>query len=141
MNNYFVPRQKNRPRALPKYGPGKYKFEVDYYRQTYFFPGKLAHTRKKLEKSGQEVMYSSKCFYSNYTEFTGYKTRDKLICTSGEGFRNTNGIIKKGTPKSNINRTHTLSTLGFGCYPHKYTCDILSEYLFSCRFKAYSSKN
>ena len=38
----------------------------------------------KVEKLGQEVMYYSKYFNSNYLEFFGYETCDKLICTSGE---------------------------------------------------------
>ena len=31
--------------------------------------------------------------------------------------------------------------MGFGCYPHKDTCDILSEALVSCILQSYSSKN
>ena len=46
VNVYFVPRQNNRPHATPKYGPGKFKFEVDYHRQTYFSTGKVSHIRK-----------------------------------------------------------------------------------------------
>ena len=49
VNAYFDPRRTNRPHETSNYGPGKYKFEVDYYRQTYFSPEKLAHIRKKLE--------------------------------------------------------------------------------------------
>ena len=60
-----------------------YKFEVDYYRQTYFSPEKLANIQKQLEKSGQEVMYSSKCLNSDYMDFFGYETCDKIILTSG----------------------------------------------------------
>ena len=52
-NAYFGPRQINRPHTKPNYGPGKSKFEIDYYRQIYCFPGKLACIRRKLEKSGQ----------------------------------------------------------------------------------------
>ena len=59
LNNYFGPRIKNRPHASPNYGPGKSKFEVDYYRQT-FVSWKMAHIWGKLEKSGQEVTYYSK---------------------------------------------------------------------------------
>ena len=45
-------------------------------------------------------MYYSKSFYSNYTEFVGYETCDKLIWTSGEGLRNTNTISKQGIKKA-----------------------------------------
>ena len=35
---------------------------------------KTANIRVKLENSGQEVMYYSKYFNSNYMEFVGYST-------------------------------------------------------------------
>ena len=73
-------------------------------------------------------------------EFVGYEKCDKLIWASGEGIRNTNKISKQGIHKSCINTVSPSSTLGFGCSPHKDTCDILSEYLVSCRFQSYSSK-
>ena len=38
MNAYFYPKRKNIIYATPNYGPAKYKFEIDYYRQTYCFP-------------------------------------------------------------------------------------------------------
>ena len=60
-------------------------------------------------------------------QFVGNETCDKTIWTSGEGFRNTNKTRKQRIPKSNTNKTSTSSTLGFGCYLHKDTCDILSE--------------
>ena len=84
VNDYFGPWRKNRLHATPDYGPRKYKLEVDYYRQTYCSPEKVARIREKLEKSGQEVMYSSKCLNYNYIEFVSYETCDKLIWTSGE---------------------------------------------------------
>ena len=40
LNAYFGPIRTNRPHETPNYGPGKYKFEVDYYRQKYCYPGK-----------------------------------------------------------------------------------------------------
>ena len=58
-------------------------------------------------------------------EFVGDVTRDKLISTSCEGFRNKNIISKEGIPKSNMNITSPSSKLGFGCSLHKETCDIL----------------
>ena len=71
-------------------------------------------------------MYSSTCLNYNYMELVGYETGDKLIWTSGEGFKNTNTIIKQGIPRSNIKKKSPSSTLAFGCYPHDYTWDILS---------------
>ena len=62
-----------------------YKFEVDYYIQTYCSAEKVAHIRKKLKKSGQEVIYYFKGFSSSYMDFVGYETCDKLIWTSGKG--------------------------------------------------------
>ena len=35
VTDYFGPRRKNRPNATTNYGPGKYKYEINYYRQTY----------------------------------------------------------------------------------------------------------
>ena len=69
VNSYFVPRRTNRPHATPNYGPGKSKFDIDYYRQTDYPPEKLAHIKVMLEKSGQEVMYPSKNSNSNYMDF------------------------------------------------------------------------
>ena len=53
LNAYFGPIQKNRPHATPNYGPVKYKFEVHYYKQTYFFPLKIDFFRRKMETPGQ----------------------------------------------------------------------------------------
>ena len=83
MNAYFGPRRANIPHVTPNYGPGKSNFWMDCYRQTCFFLEKMARIQGKLEKSGQEVMYSSKCLNSNYIEFFGYGTCEKLILTSG----------------------------------------------------------
>ena len=71
-------------------------------------------------------------------DFIGYDTRDKLIWTSGEGWRITNTNSKQGIPKNNINKTSTLSTLGFVCSPDKDTRDIFSEDFVSCIFQVYS---
>ena len=86
-------------------------------------------------------MYSSKGFDYKYKKFVGYEICNKLIFTSGKSGRNTNTISKKGTPKSNMNMTPTSEILGFGFYPHKETCDILSENLVSHRLQAYLSIN
>ena len=80
-------------------------------------------------------MYYSKGFNSNYREFVGYETRDKLLCISGKGRRNTNAIIKQVITKTNMNTKYPSETLVFGCYPHKDTYDILSEILSSERFQ------
>ena len=64
----------------------------------YSFPETLARIRRKLEKSGQEVIYYSECFNSIYMDLVGYETCDKLICTYGEGCRNKNTISKHGIP-------------------------------------------
>ena len=53
VNGYFGPIRTNIPHTTQKYGPVKYKSEVDYYIHTYCSPEKVAHIRKKLEKSGQ----------------------------------------------------------------------------------------
>ena len=79
MNTYFSPRRKNIPHVTPNYGPRKSNLEIDYYRHTYGFPEKLAHIQGMLWKSGQEEMYSSKYFNSNYMEFVGYEICDKLF--------------------------------------------------------------
>ena len=42
LNAYFGPKWTNIPHETAKYGPGKSKFEVIYYRQTYFSPEKVA---------------------------------------------------------------------------------------------------
>ena len=76
-------------------------------------------------------MYYSKGFNYNYMSFIGYETCEKLICKPGEGFRNTNTIRKQGIQKSNMNIKSPSESLGFGCSPHKDTCDILSEHLVS----------
>ena len=71
-------------------------------------------------------MYSSQGFNYNHMKFVGYETCDKLIWTSGKGYRNTNTISKQGFQKSNMNMTSPSETLGFVCSQHKDTCDILS---------------
>ena len=91
---------------------------------------KNAFIQGKSEKLGQEVIYSSKYFNSKYMEFVDYDTCDKLIWTSGEVSIITNKMSKQGIAKTNIKKVSTTSTLSFGCYPHKETCDILSEDLF-----------
>ena len=49
-------------------------------------------------------MHSYECFNSNYMEFVGYETRDKLIWTLVEGCRNWNKTKKEGIPLSNTNK-------------------------------------
>ena len=85
-------------------------------------------------------MYYSKVFNSNYMQFVGYETCDNLIWKLGEGYINKTTIRKQEIPKSNMNNTSPPSTLGFGCYLHEDTCDVLSEDLVSHRLQAYSSK-
>ena len=46
VNDDFDPRRKYIPHAKPNYGPGKYNFEVDYYRQTYFSPESVNSSQK-----------------------------------------------------------------------------------------------
>ena len=120
VNDYFGTRRKNRPHATPNYGPVKPKFEAHYNRHICCYPEKVSHIRRI------ELMYSSQYFNYNYMEFAGYESRDKLIVASCKGCRNTNKIRKKGITKVNMNQKSPSSTLGFGCYPHKYTFDILS---------------
>ena len=67
-------------------------------------------------------------------DFVGYDTCEELICTSCDRNRVTNKFIKQVIPKTHINKISPLSTLDFCCYPHKYTCDILSEELVSSIF-------
>ena len=74
-------------------------------------------------------------------EFVGYETCEKLIWKSGEGCTSKNKTSKQGIIKSNTNKTSPSSTLGFGCYPHKETCDILPEYFFELILKSCTSKN
>ena len=50
VNGYFGPIRTNIPHTTQKYGPVKYKSEVDYYKQIYCSPEKLARTRKKWKK-------------------------------------------------------------------------------------------
>ena len=141
VNAYFGHRQTNILYATPNCGPGTYKFEVDYYRQTYCYPEKLDRIQKKLEKAGQEVMYSSKCYNYNHMDSFDNETCEKLIWTSGEGCINKNTIRKQVIPKNNTNKVYPSSALGFGCYPHKETCDIFSEDLVSQILQEFSSKN
>ena len=54
---------------------------------------------EKTGKPYQEEMYSSKIFNSNYIEFDGYETNEKLIWTSGEGCINTNKSANKEPQK------------------------------------------
>ena len=68
-------------------------------------------------------------------EFVGYEICETLIWTSGEVIRITNKTSKKGSPKTDINNISPSSTLGFGCSPHKDTCDMLSENLVSSRIQ------
>ena len=65
LNAYFSPRWTNRPHAKPIHRPVKYKFEFDYYRQTYCSSERVAHIREKQEKAGKEFMYYFIGFSSN----------------------------------------------------------------------------
>ena len=86
-------------------------------------------------------MHSSKGFNSNYMEFVGCKTYDKLRLKSGEGCRNKNTIIKQGIPRRNTSMDYTSATFYFDSSLHKYTYDIFSENLVSHRLQAHSSIN
>ena len=46
VNDYFGPKITNRPHATHNYIPRKHKFEIDYYRQTYFPIKTGSYTRK-----------------------------------------------------------------------------------------------
>ena len=50
VNANFGPIRTNRPHATPKYGPGKSKFEVGYYRQTYCSPEKYFISEKNVKR-------------------------------------------------------------------------------------------
>ena len=56
-NAYFPPRLTNRPPETPNYGTIKYKFEVDYYRQKYCSPEKLAHIKTLNSRSRSNVLF------------------------------------------------------------------------------------
>ena len=43
VNVFFGSRWKNIPQKTPNYGPGKSKFEADYYRKEYFYTEELVH--------------------------------------------------------------------------------------------------
>ena len=89
----------------------------------------MTRTGEILTDIQQPPHTRTKCFNSNYMDFGGYETCDKLIWTSDEGCRNKNTISKQGIPKSNMNKKSPSSTFGFGCSSHNDTCDILSGYL------------
>ena len=78
---------------------------------------KIYLVSEETGKSGKEVMYSSKCFNSNYMEFVVRGTCDKLIFTSDEGFINTHTISKQVIPKINMNMKSPSATLDIGV-PH-----------------------
>ena len=94
-----------------------------------------------MEKSDQEVMYSSKYINSNYMDFFVYDTHKKLIWESGEGIRMKNKIIKHWGPKTNTNKISPSSILVFVFYPHTDTCDILLEDLALSIFQTYYLKS
>ena len=54
VNDYFGPRKTNRPHTTHNYGLGQSNVEIGYYRQTCFFPGKLAHIQGKLENQARK---------------------------------------------------------------------------------------
>ena len=86
-----------------------------------------------MNKTGEKwsrINVSSKRFNYNYMELVVYETCEKLIWILVKGLRNTNTIRKKAITKVNNNKTSLSSTLGFGSYPQKDTCDILSGALF-----------
>ena len=62
----FFSWNKNRPHASPNFDTGQSNFKIDYYRQTYPPPGKLAIIKRNLEKWDQEVMYSLKNQFQIY---------------------------------------------------------------------------
>ena len=80
-------------------------------------------------------MYSSKSSNSKYMEFVGYETCENFIWTSGEVSRDKDETIKQGSYKTHINNISPPSSLIFGCFNHKDTCDILSEDLVYKYFK------
>ena len=57
LNDYFCPRISNRPHATPNYGPLKYKYKVDYDRQTYRSPEKVSRNPKKIKKSRSDLLF------------------------------------------------------------------------------------
>ena len=69
------------------------------------FSRKIISCQEKTGKVGQEVMYSYKCFNSDYMEFVGYETYEKLIWASSKGCINKNTISKQGIPIINMNMT------------------------------------
>ena len=64
-------------------------------------------------------------------EFVDYESCEKLIWTSCEGCIITNKTNKQRIPKNQTNKIYSSLILGFGCSPHKDTCDIFLEDLVS----------
>ena len=89
VNYYFCFRRTNIPHAAHNYGPGKSKYAIDYYRQTYCFPEKLSYARNVgMIWSRSNALI--KIFQLELYVVCWLFTRDKLIQTSGEASRITN---------------------------------------------------
>ena len=58
VDDYFGTRSTNIPHATPNYEPEKSKFDVNYYRKTYFSSEILTRIRKNWKnRSGSNVLF------------------------------------------------------------------------------------
>jgi len=129
INAYFGPRRSARPHPTPSQGPGPNLYSSSYYRHYYSYPEKQASLIKKLKSAAERAINVFRDDNDNYLCFTGHKTCDKIIYTSGTSSeRNRRMASNKETGGFTTvaeRKKSSLDYLGFCNSPHRDLCDLL----------------
>ena len=104
VNAYFGPSITNLNFPTPKYGIENTNYNMEPYRESFWFTENLAITRPKLELVGLEAVSSTRKLNQKIMKILALKTYDKLLCKSNIVDMETRKLSSKTKKLTNLKK-------------------------------------